>query len=123
MHKQHDLYAPVSPMIEFADFLKIDIRVGEIKQAEVFKEARKPSYILHIDFGEAVGIKKSSAQITKHYKPEDLIGKKVAAVVNFKPRQIGPIMSEVLTLGFPDINGEVVLFSPDFDIPNGGRLF
>jgi len=123
MHKQHDLLAQISSIIEFQDFLKVDIRIGQILQAEVFKEARKPAYILNIDFGSTIGIKKSSAQITEHYTPENLVGKKIAAVVNFKPRQIGPIMSEVLTLGFPDHNGKVVLFSPDADVPNGSRLF
>lgn len=123
MHKKPQLSDPISPIIEFAEFLNVDVRVGEIKQAEIFKDARNPSYILQIDFGETVGTKKSSAQITENYRPEELVGKKVAAVVNFKPRQIGPIMSEVLTLGFPDENGHVVLFSPDHYVPNGSRLF
>jgi tRNA-binding protein len=113
----------LSPQITFADFMKVDIRVGTIISAEPFPQARKPAIKLRIDFGEPVGVKKSSAQITRHYKPEDLVGKKVAAVVNFPPRQIGPFMSEVLTLGFPDKDGEVVLFSPDVDVPNGARLF
>ena len=108
--------------IKFEDFLKVDIRVGEIKSAEVFKEARKPAYILMIDFGESIGMKKSSAQITVHYTCDELVGKKVAAVVNFPSRQIGPIKSEVLTLGFSDEEGHVVLFSPDKTVPNGSRL-
>ncbi len=109
--------------ISFADFLKVDIRIGTIVTAEPFPEARKPAIKLRIDFGDPVGVKKSSAQITRHYRPETLVGKKVAAVINFPPRQIGPFMSEVLTLGFPDADGEVVLFSPDVDVPDGARLF
>ena len=110
-------------MIEFSDFQKVDIRIGTIIEVEDFPEARKPAYKLKIDFGEEIGVKKSSAQITVHYTKETLLNKQVAAVVNFPPRQIGPIMSEVLTLGFPDENGEVVLFSPDLNVPNGVRLF
>lgn len=109
--------------IAFDDFLKVDIRVGEVIKAEQFPEARKPAYKLTIDFGPDIGVKKSSAQITRHYTLEDLHGRKVAAVVNFPPRQIGPVMSEVLTLGFPDADGEVVLVGVDRDTPVGGRLF
>jgi tRNA-binding protein len=112
-----------SPNITFDDFLRVDVRVGTIVAADPFPEARKPAYKLKIDFGPAIGIKRSSAQITKHYKAADLIGKQVAAVVNFPPRQIGPFMSEVLTLGFPDDKGEVVLIQPSLGVPNGGRLF
>lgn len=109
--------------ITYDDFLNVDIRVGTIVEAHPFPEARKPAYKLVIDFGAEIGIKKSSAQITDHYKLEELAGKQVAAVVNFPPRQIGPFMSEVLTLGFPDETGKVVLIAPTNAIPNGGRLF
>jgi tRNA-binding protein len=112
-----------TPTIAFADFLKVDIRLGTIVAAETFPQARKPAYRLTIDFGPIIGIKKSSAQITRHYEREALVGRQVAAVVNFPPRQIGPFMSEVLTLGFPDENGEVVLIGPSQPTPNGGRLF
>jgi tRNA-binding protein len=115
--------APPQPTITFDQFLAVDIRVGTILEASPFPEARKPALKLLIDFGPAIGRKKSSAQITEHYSPEQLIGKQVAGVVNFPPRQIGPFMSEVLTLGFPDSNGFVVLFSPDLPVPNGSRLF
>lgn len=111
------------PTIAFDDFLKVDIRLGTIVSAEPFPQARKPAYRLTIDFGPAIGVKKSSAQITRHYRLEDLVGRQVAAVVNFPPRQIGPFMSEVLTLGFPDADGEVVLVAPNLPAPNGGRLF
>ena len=113
----------LSPQISFEDFSKVDIRVGVIIAAEAFPEARKPAIKLQIDFGAPVGVKKSSAQITRHYEPETLVGKQVAAVVNFPPRQIGKFMSEVLTLGFPDADGEVVLFSPDLKVAPGARLF
>ena len=115
--------SPLAPRIAFDDFLKVDIRVGTIVEAAVFPEARKPAYKLVIDFGPDVGIRKSSAQITRNYKLEDLVGRQVAAVVNFPPRQIGPFMSEVLTLGIPDENGEVVLLHPSLAVPNGGRMF
>jgi tRNA-binding protein len=110
-------------MISFDDFEKVDIRVGTIVAVEPFPEARKPAFKLKIDFGESIGIKKSSAQITKHYTAETLVGRQVAAVVNFPPRQIGPFMSEVLTLGFPDAEGGVVLIGPSQLVPNGGKLF
>ena len=109
--------------VSFDDFLKVDIRVGTIVDAKPFPEARKPAYQLIIDFGPDIGVKKSSAQITKNYTLDELPGRQVAAVVNFPPRQIGPLMSEVLTLGFPDADGEVMLFAPDRDVPNGGRLY
>jgi len=109
--------------ISFDEFLKVDIRVGTIVEAKTFPEARKPAFQLVIDFGPLIGTKKSSAQITKNYAIADLVGRQVAAVVNFPPRQIGPMMSEVLTLGFPDENGEVMLIHPDRRIPNGGRLY
>ena len=113
----------MTDQIAFADFLKVDIRAGTIVSAEVFKEARKPALKLVIDFGPEIGTRKSSAQITRYYKPEKLIGKQVVAVVNFPPRQIGPFMSEVLTLGVPDADGEVVLLHPSLTVPNGGRMF
>ena len=112
-----------APQISFDDFMKVDIRVGTIVAAEPFPQARKPAFKLVIDFGPEIGVKKSSAQITVHYSCEALVGRKIAAVVNFPPRQIGPFMSEVLTLGFPDASGEVVLIGPSGDVPNGGRLF
>lgn len=113
----------VADPITFADFEKVDVRVGRIVTAEPFPEARKPAFRLTIDFGPDIGVRKSSAQITRHYSPEQLVGRMVAAVVNFPPRQIGPMMSEVLTLGFPDADGEVVLIGVDREVPTGGRLF
>ena len=107
---------------DFETFLKVDIRTGTIIEAVEFPEARKPAYKLKIDFGADIGVKKSSAQITVLYSPADLVGKQVAAVVNFPKRQIGPFMSEVLTLGFHNADGHVALFSPDSDVPNGARL-
>ena len=112
-----------SPPISFDDFLKVDIRVGTVLEAAPLEGARKPALRLLIDFGPSLGAKKSSAQITLHYQPEALIGRQVAAVVNFPPRQIGKFMSEVLTLGFPDRDGAVVLVVPDKPVPNGGKLF
>ena len=109
--------------ISYDDFLKVDIRVGTIVAAEPFPEARKPAVKLRIDFGPGIGVKKSSAQITRHYQPEVLLGRQVAAVVNFPPRQIGKFISEVLTLGFPDAEGEVVLIGPSHQVPDGGRMF
>ena len=116
--------APTSgETMSYADFEKIDIRVGTILRVEPFPEARKPAFKLVIDFGPQIGQRKSSAQITRHYTAQSLVGKQVAAVVNFKPRQIGPFMSEVLTLGFPDAAGEVVLIAPTQGVQDGGRLF
>jgi tRNA-binding protein len=118
--------APTTPetgTITFGDFMKVDIRVGTIVAVEPFPEARKPAFRLRIDFGAGIGVKKSSAQITKYYAPDALIGRQVAAVVNFPPRQIGPFMSEVLTLGVPDEDGNVILLRPTEDVPVGGRMF
>ena len=112
-----------APQIAFADFFKVDVRVGRVVEAAPFPEARKPAIRLVIDFGEPIGLRKSSAQITRHYAPDALVGRLVVAVVNFPPRQIGPMMSEVLTLGVPDADGEVVLLSPMIEVPLGGRLF
>ncbi|MDZ4085487.1 MAG: tRNA-binding protein [Tabrizicola sp.] len=109
--------------ITYADFEKVDIRVGRITRAEPFPEARKPAFKLWVDFGPGIGEKRSSAQITKHYTLEDLVGRQVLAVVNFPPRQIGPVLSEVLVLGLPDEAGEVVLIGPGHDVPLGGKLF
>ncbi len=108
--------------ITFDDFMKVDIRVGQITRAEPFPEARKPAYKLKIDFGDEIGIKKSSAQITVHYEADALVGRQVMAVVNFPPRQIGPFMSEVLTLGASDDNGDIVLLAPERAVPNGARM-
>lgn len=123
MHLNHPHDAPPADTIDFNQFLAVDIRIGTIISAEAFPEARKPAYKLTIDFGPGIGVKRSSAQITTHYQLQDLTGRRVAAVVNFPPRQIGKFMSEVLTLGFPDAAGEVVLFAPDKDVPDGSRLF
>lgn len=123
MHVTHDATAPAADTIGFDDFLKVDIRIGTIVAAEPFPEARKPAFKLSIDFGGSIGVKRSSAQITEHYTLEELVGRQVAAVVNFPPRQIGPVRSEVLTLGFPDVDGKVVLIGPSVAVPNGGRLF
>lgn len=109
-------------MIDFNDFLKIDIRVGTIQKAENFPEARNPAYKLFIDFGEEIGIKKSSAQITHNYSLEELKGMQICAVINFPKKQIGPFMSEVLTLGFEDKNGHIVLIQPQSNVPNGQKL-
>lgn len=122
MHVEHEPNQPAAEPITFDEFLKVDIRIGEIVSAEIFKEARKPAYVLKIDFGSPIGIKKSSAQITDLYSCEQLVGKSIAAVVNFPPRQIGPIKSEVLTLGFSNPEGQVVLFSPDSSVSKGSRL-
>lgn len=108
--------------ISFDDFAKVDVRVGTVVQAEPYPEARKPAIKLWVDFGEELGVKKTSAQITVHYQPEALIGRQVMAVVNFPPRQIGKFMSEVLVLGFPDDAGDIVLARPDSDVPKGGRM-
>lgn len=118
-----DQASPATPQIAFGDFLKVDIRVGRIIAAEPFPEARKPAFKLTIDFGPEIGTKRSSAQITVNHSLDELVGSQVLAVVNFPPRQIGPFMSEVLTLGVPDANGEVMLIRPDRDVPVGGRLY
>ena len=109
--------------ISFEEFMKVDIRVGKITRAEPFPEARNPAFKLWVDFGPDLGVRKSSAQITRHYDVEALPGRKVLAVVNFPPRQIGPVMSEILVLGVPDEDGEVVLLKPDKDVPLGVRMF
>jgi tRNA-binding protein len=110
-------------VISYDDFAKVDIRVGVVTKAEPFPEARKPAFKLWVDFGGEIGVKRSSAQITKHYTVEGLVGRQVVAVVNFPPRQIGPVMSEVLVLGVPDAEGEVVLLGPGHAVPLGGRMF
>ena len=109
--------------ISYDDFAKVDIRVGTVRSAQPLEGARKPAFRLEIDFGPEVGVKKSSAQLTAHDVPEELVGRQIAAVVNFPPRQIGKFMSEVLTLGFPDADGEVVLAAIERTVPNGGRLY
>jgi tRNA-binding protein len=123
MHLVHDPAAAKAPEISFDQFLAADIRVGTIVAVEPFPEARKPALKLVIDFGSGIGTRKSSAQITQNYEANALVGRQVAAVVNFPPRQIGKFMSEVLTLGFPDEQGNVVMFAPDKRVPNGARLF
>ena len=115
-------FDPSEP-IEFGDFAKVDIRVGTIVRAEPYPEARKPAIKVWVDFGPEIGERKTSAQLTRHYTPESLPGRQVAAVINFPPKQIGKFMSEILVLGFPDAEGEVVLVAPDQSIPNGGRLY
>ena len=109
--------------IGYADFERVDVRVGTVVSAEPNPRARKPAYVLQVDFGAAIGVKKTSAQLTVHYTPQQLVGRQVAAVVNFPPKQIGPLMSEVLVLGFPDAAGAVVLVGVDKPVPNGGKLF
>ena len=123
MHLLHDSSTPAAEPIAFEDFLKVDIRVGTVVEAAAYPEARTPSLKLVIDFGPVIGRKKSSAQIAQLYEPLALVGRQVAAVVNFPPRQIGKFISAVLTLGFPDTGGEVVLLSPERNVPDGGRLF
>ena len=122
MHKTDLPGNPAEADTEFDTFRQVDIRVGTVLEAAPLEGARKPALRLVIDFGEGVGTKKSSAQITAHYSPDQIVGRQVAAVVNFPPRQIGKFMSECLTLGFPDANGDIVLFSPDSPVPNGARL-
>ncbi len=109
--------------ISFDDFLKVDIRVGTVLRADAFPEARTPAIKLWVDFGPVIGERKTSAQLTKYYSPDDLTGRQVAAVINFPPKQIGKFMSEILVLGFPDADGNVVLLRPDRTVPNGGKLF
>ena len=123
MHVVSNAETEAAGIINFEDFLAVDIRIGKVIAAEPLKNARKPAFVLTIDFGATIGVKKSSAQITEHYCVEELPGRMIAAVVNFAPRQIGSVMSEVLTLGFPDVNGAVVLFVPDREVPIGSRLF
>jgi len=110
-------------VISYEDFQRVDIRVGVVTKAEPFPEARKPAIKLWLDFGPEIGEKKSSAQITRHYSPETVVGRRVVAVMNFPPRQIGKVLSEVLVLGVPDADGEVVLLTPDLDVPPGGRMY
>lgn len=122
MHLTHDPETPAADKISFDDFLKVDIRLGTVVEAEDFPEARNPAFKLRIDFGPGIGVKRSAAQITTHYTTQALVGSRVMAVVNFPPRQIGPVRSEVLVLGFPDTDGAIVLARPDHDAPNGARL-
>jgi tRNA-binding protein len=112
-----------APEIGFEEFRQVDVRVGTVVKVEDFPEARRPAFKLWVDFGEPLGVKKTSAQVTKHYTRDSLTGRQVAAVVNFPPKQVGKFMSEILVLGFPDPEGEVVLVSPDVPVPNGGRLY
>ncbi len=122
MHIDFNPGSPAAAEIDFEQFLSVDMRIGEVISVDDFPEARKPSFKLKIDFGQGVGIKKSSAQITTHYSKESLLGKKVLAVVNFPPRQIGKFMSEVLVMGFSDESNDIVLFELDKNVPNGARL-
>lgn len=123
MHVNHNANDGPAPSITFDQFLAVDIRVGRVLTAEPLYGARKPAFVMTIDFGPVIGVKKTSAQVTENYTAEELPGRLVAGVVNFPPRQIGKVMSEVLTLGFPDENGAVVLFAPDREVPLGSRLF
>ena len=123
MRISHDLAAPAAAPIDFDQFLSVDIRVGRVTGAVLHTGARNAAYVMTIDFGPTIGVRKSCAQVTENYSVADLPGRLVAAVVNFPPRQIGKIMSEVLTLGFPDETGAVVLFAPDRDVPLGSRLY
>lgn len=123
MHVTHDSAAAAAPTIDFNQFLAVDIRVGTIVDAQPFPQARKPAWRLWIDFGPVIGVRKCSAQITENHPLESMVGQQVVAVVNFPPRQIGPVVSEVLTLGLPDADGKVVLVQPSKPVPNGGRLF
>lgn len=123
MHLIPDNSADAAPLIDFDQFLAVDIRIGRVIAAEPLENARKPAYVLTIDFGAQIGVKKSSSQIAEHYSLDELPGRLIAAVVNFRPRQVGKIISEVLTLGFPDASGAVVLFAPDREVPIGSRLF
>ncbi|AMG39414.1 tRNA-binding protein [Achromobacter xylosoxidans] len=122
MHYTQDPATPPAPTVSFDDFMKVDIRVGTIIAADPFPEARKPAYKLTIDFGPGVGVKKSSAQITGRYTLEQLPGKRVLGIVNFPPRQVGPVRSEVLVLGLADADDQTVLVTPELDVPNGARL-
>lgn len=122
MHVTEDPAAPRRDEIDFDAFLAVDIRIGTVVEAEPFPEARKPAFKLRVDFGEGVGVKRSSAQITAHYEPDTLVGRQVMGVVNFPPRQIGPVRSEVLILGFADAHGAIVLAGPDAPVPNGTRM-